>query len=185
MVLRDGRRLATAIAVVALTCLTVAACGDDDDDEADEGESEASASGAGAEEDCVLVGNSEAEPTATVEVNLAEFAIAPVPAEVPAGTVEFVAVNDGEEPHEVVIARYDGEPGDIPVDDSGAADESQLPADAVIGEIEGFASGNTCSGAFDLEAGQYALFCNIVEEEDSGEMEAHFSEGMHTTFTVG
>jgi hypothetical protein len=27
------------------------------------------------------------------------------------------------------------------------------------------------------------LLCNLVEEED-GEVESHFSEGMHATFTV-
>jgi hypothetical protein len=28
------------------------------------------------------------------------------------------------------------------------------------------------------------LLCNIVEEEEDGEVESHFAEGMHTTFTV-
>ena len=36
----------------------------------------------------------------------------------------------------------------------------------------------------DLEAGDYVLLCNIVEEEEDGEVESHFAEGMHTTFTV-
>ena len=34
-----------------------------------------------------------------------------------------------------------------------------------------------------LEAGSYVLLCNIVEEED-GETESHYAEGMHTSFTV-
>jgi hypothetical protein len=132
----------------------------------------------------VFVGNSDAEPTTTVEISLTEFALAPVPDEVPAGTIEFVASNDGEEPHELVIVRYDGEPGDIPVDADGAADEAQLPEGTEVMEIEGFAGGNTCTAAFDLEPGSYALFCNIVEEEESGAMEAHYAEGMYTSFTV-
>jgi hypothetical protein len=35
-----------------------------------------------------------------------------------------------------------------------------------------------------LEAGTYLLLCNVVEEEESGEVESHFKEGMHATFTV-
>jgi hypothetical protein len=185
MVLRDRRKLMAVVGAVVVTGLVVVGCGDDDDADESGADESGAESGSGSEgEECVLVGNSDAEPTDTVQVTLNEFVLTPVPAEVTAGTVELVAVNEGEEPHEVVIARYDGDPGDIPVDDDGAADESQLPPDAVIGEIEGFAAGNTCSGAFDLEPGQYALFCNIVEEEDSGEMEAHYAEGMYTTFTV-
>jgi hypothetical protein len=36
----------------------------------------------------------------------------------------------------------------------------------------------------DLEAGTYVLLCNLVEEEDTGEVESHFAEGMHAMFTV-
>jgi hypothetical protein len=35
----------------------------------------------------------------------------------------------------------------------------------------------------DLDAGSYALICNIVEEEE-GEPEAHYAEGMRADFTV-
>jgi hypothetical protein len=28
------------------------------------------------------------------------------------------------------------------------------------------------------------LFCNIVEKEETGEIESHFEMGMHTEFTV-
>jgi hypothetical protein len=103
---------------------------------------------------------------------------------VAAGTVQFAAVNAGSEVHELVIVRFDGEPEDLPVDDDGAMDESALPEEDLIGEIEGFeGGGTTCAGAFDLEPGSYVLLCNIVEEED-GEVEAHFALGMYTTLTV-
>jgi hypothetical protein len=45
------------------------------------------------------------------------------------------------------------------------------------------ASGDTEDLTLDLEPGSYLLLCNIVEEED-GESESHFAEGMHATFTV-
>ncbi|HMG43505.1 MAG TPA: hypothetical protein VK611_19400 [Acidimicrobiales bacterium] len=206
MFLHRGRKAVALVGLVAL--LGVAACGDDDDDGAsvrESGDTSGSGSGSGSGsasgtgsgsgsgsgsgtadgEECVLVGASDAEPTETVEVTLQEFTIEPVPDEIPAGTVEFAVTNDGTEIHEIVIVKFDGEPGDIPTADDGSADEAQLPAGTEVLEIEGFAGeGKTCTAAFDLEAGSYALFCNIVEEEDSGELEAHYQMGMYTSFTV-
>lgn len=206
MFLRNRRSAVALVGLVAL--LGVAACGDDSDDGAavrESGDVSGSASGSGSGtasgsgsasgtasgsgtaegEECVPVGNSDAEPTGTVEITLTEFTMTPVPDEIPAGTIEFVATNEGEELHELVIVKYDGEPGDIPTDADGAADEGQLPPGTEVMEIEGFAGGGkTCEAAFDLDAGNYALFCNIVEEEESGVMEAHYGMGMYTSFTV-
>lgn len=193
MFLRDGRKALALLAAIAV--LGVAACGDDDDDgdavrESGDTSGSASASGAsgsGAAEgaaECVYVGNSTEAPTGWVDITLTEFSLAPVPDEIPAGTIEFIARNEGAEPHELVIAKFDGDPGEIPTGPDGEADEAGLPEGTEILEIEGFAAGQICSAAFDLEPGKYALFCNIVEEEDSGEMEAHYAMGMHTTFTV-
>jgi hypothetical protein len=116
-------------------------------------------------------------------VTLDEFTIDVEGSGAAPGTVAFEADNQGEEPHEIVVAAFEEDPADLPTDDDGAVDEAQLPAGAVIGEIEGFPAGETCAGAFELEAGEYALFCNIVEEED-GAVEAHYAEGMFTSFTV-
>jgi hypothetical protein len=44
-------------------------------------------------------------------------------------------------------------------------------------------AGDTCNGTFDLEPGDYVLFCNLVHEEE-GEIENHFQLGMRTEFTV-
>jgi hypothetical protein len=195
MFLRERRAAVVLLGLVAL--LGLAACGDDDGGEVREsgagasggsgsasGTGSASASGAAAEEACVYVGNSSETPTGVVVATLSEFAVAPDPTEVAAGTVEIVAVNEGEEPHEIVVVRYDGDPAEMPVADDGSVDEEQLPEGAVIGEIEGFEAGLTCATAFDLEPGNYVLLCNIVEEEESGEMEAHYDEGMYVSFTV-
>ena len=43
--------------------------------------------------------------------------------------------------------------------------------------------GETCEGTFELTAGDYVLFCALVEEE-GGTLESHYEEGMVTTFTV-
>lgn len=173
MFLSDRYRAAAVLGLVAV--LGLAACGDDDDT----GSASASES-----TECVLEGASDADAATTVDVTLTEFAVEPGRDEVAAGAVKFNTTNDGAEPHELVIARYDGDPTDLPTDDDGGVDESQLPDGAVIGEIEEFATGQSCEGTFELEAGDYVLFCNLIEEEDDGEMEAHYSEGMVTTFTV-
>jgi hypothetical protein len=209
MFLRERRVAVALLGLVAL--LGVAACGEDDDDggavrESGPGVSgsgsgsasgsgsgshpasgSASGSGTGSEAaipECAIVDGSSEPPTGVVVATLTEFSIALDREEVEAGTIEFVAHNEGAEPHEIVVVRYDGDPADIPVAEDGSADEAQLPEGAVIGEVEGFPGGMTCAGAFDLEPGSYVLLCNIVEEEESGEMEAHFSENMYTSFTV-
>jgi hypothetical protein len=93
-----------------------------------------------------------------VDVTLIEFAIQPVAAKVPAGAVAFAATNEGSEPHALVIARWDGDPADLPTEDDGGVDESQLPDDAVICEIEEFAGGQSCDGTLELDDGNYVLF---------------------------
>lgn len=119
-----------------------------------------------------------ADADTTVAATLDEFSIAVDPAEAAAGAVGFVTENAGEEPHELVIAR--GAPADITVVE-GAPDESALD---VIGEVESFPAGETCEGTFELTAGDYVLFCALVEEEEDGTLESHYEEGMVTTFTV-
>ena len=63
--------------------------------------------------------------------------------------------------------------------------EDELEEGAFIGEIEAFPAGETCEGTFELpEAGDYILFCNIVETLEDGSVESHFEEGMVTTVTA-
>lgn len=186
-------RPARALTMTAV--LALAACGNDDDGASvreigsgsGSGSGSASASGSGsatapaAPGECVLEGATDDPADVTVEVTLSDFAVTATPTEVPAGAVAFAATNDGALPHELVIAAYEGDPGDLPVDDDGAVDEDQLPEGSVIGEIEEFATDQSCTGTFELAAGDYVLFCNIVEDDDGV---AHYHEGMYTTFTV-
>jgi len=200
--IRWGRALAATAAVLTLG-LGAAACSNDDDgadvrssgpgaEDCPSGSASGSASGAasgseasasGTATECEVVdgdaGVAGADGTATA--TLAEYTITVDPAEAAAGAVGFTAVNDGEEAHELVIAR--GTPDDIEVVD-GAPDEAAL-GDALIGEIEAFPAGSSCEGTFELAAADYVLFCAIVETEDDGSVESHYEEGMVTTFTVG
>jgi hypothetical protein len=148
------------LAAVGVTALLLAAagCGDDDGSDVrviDEG---GSASGSG---------------SASIETS----------GDAGAGNVAFAIDNAGEEPHEFVVVQGDSIE-DLPTDDDGALDEGALDSGALIGEVEPFPGGESCEGTFELEAGDYVLLCNIVEEED-GEVESHLAEGMATTFSVG
>jgi uncharacterized cupredoxin-like copper-binding protein len=119
----------------------------------------------------------------TVEVTLQEFAVLPSVASTGAGSVTFEATNDGpNDPHELVVIRTDLDVNALPTTPEGAVDEAGEGIE-VIGEIEEFDPGTTESATFELEAGSYALVCNIVEEEE-GETEAHYSLGMRASFTV-
>jgi len=120
------------------------------------------------------------EGAAQVSVQLLEWSVTPDAGSAPAGEVYFLADNIGGETHELVVVRSDLPSGELPVVDG------KVQEDAVDfrGEIEGFAAGSQASGVFDLEPGSYILFCNIVEEEEGGELESHYQEGMHTAFTV-
>jgi plastocyanin len=117
-----------------------------------------------------------------IDVSLSEWKVEPSPATATAGDVTFKATNNGGEQHEMVIVKGIA-PGDLPVDADGHVVEDDIPADAVIGEIEEFDVGTTESATFDLEPGTYTIFCNIIETED-GETVSHFKNGMVNTIEV-
>ena len=117
----------------------------------------------------------------TVNVTLQEFSIATDPATVDAGEVVFEATNDGpNDVHEFVVFRTDLDPTELPTDETGAVVETGEGIE-LIGEIEDIPVGETQSVTLDLEVGNYVLICNIFDED---EQEAHYQEGMRTTFTV-
>jgi len=119
----------------------------------------------------------------TVSVALSEWVVVPDPASASAGEITFEAENQGAETHELVVVRAESA-ASLPTDDTGKVDEAGLPEGAFIGEIEEFEAGSSESATFDLTAGTYILFCNIVEEETDGSFESHFQEGMSVAFTV-
>lgn len=148
------------VATGLLAMLAVAACGDDDE--------EGGGGGGGAK----------------VDVLLSEFIVEPDPAKAPAGEITFMAKNEGEEEHELVIVKTDLAPDALPTLDDGSFDERGAGVE-VIDEIEDIAAGTSDEITVTLEAGKYVLLCNLVEEEESGEVESHYAEGMHAAFTVG
>jgi hypothetical protein len=182
--LRNG-----ALPVVLAGALVLVACGGDNSGSASgsgSGSGAASGSGSGeasGEAKCTPVGDINTA-SSQLDLQLAEWAITGA-STAKAGQLGIVAKNIGEDAHEVVVAQVNS----VSVLDAakaadGSVDEAKLPSGAVIGEVEGFPSGETCSGVFDLKPGNYVLFCNIVDTEADGTVEAHFAKGMHTNLTV-
>jgi uncharacterized cupredoxin-like copper-binding protein len=59
------------------------------------------------------------------------------------------------------------------VDGTGEVDLAA--AGEVAGEVEAFAPGSSGAGSFDVEPGNYVLFCNIA---------GHYTGGMYYSLTV-
>jgi hypothetical protein len=109
--------------------------------------------------------------------------VLPARADVPAGTITFDASNIGTDAHELVVVRAD-DPAKLPLAADGTVDEDKLPEGAFVGEIEPFPARQHCTGTFQLAAGRYALFCNILETEADGTKENHYANGMRSAFEV-
>lgn len=163
--------------------LVLAGCGEGAESGGEASEAAAAPSEAVAPSEPESEEPSSAAADADVTVLLSEWIVEPTPPSVGADGVTFLADNQGGDTHELVIVRAD-DLSDLPTDENGAVDESQIPEADFIGEIEEFPSGEQRTGSFDLEPGTYVLLCNITEVEDDGEVESHFAEGMATTFTV-
>ena len=123
-----------------------------------------------------------AAPAGTaVEVKLTEWAVGTDVTSAPAGIVTFSVTNDGPaDTHEFVVIKTDLALTDLPTDETGAVDEAGGGM-VVEGEIEDILVGASEELELTLEPGAYVLICNIY---DDAEMEAHYQEGMRTSFTV-
>ena len=117
----------------------------------------------------------------TVNVTLQEFAVGTDPTSIDAGEVVFEATNEGpDDVHEFVVFRTDLGATELPTDENGAVVETGEGIE-LIGEMEDIPVGETKSVTLELESGNYVFICNIWDED---EQEAHYQEGMRTTFTV-
>jgi hypothetical protein len=131
--------------------------------------------------DCRPVGDM-ADADREVDLQLTEWTIEGATS-VPAGRIGFAVKNIGKENHELLILRASS-PADLPRSELGSLDANRLADDAVAGRIGAFRPGQTCTGVFDLEPGDYVLVCNLVEPEVDRTIEVHLAEGQATPFTV-
>lgn len=134
----------------------------------------------GTESPAASAGGGEGD-AASVAITLQEWAVVTDSDSAPAGEVVFTVTNEGpDDIHEFVVIRTDLDVADLPVDENGAVDEAGEGME-VLGEIEDLPVGETQDLALTLEAGSYALICNIWSED---EQEAHYAMGMRTAFTA-
>ena len=115
-------------------------------------------------------GTSDSSGTA-VHASLADYAIKASPASAPAGTVRFLAHNEGEEDHEFVVVKTDLAPDALPV----KGDEVEEGDLEMIGELEDIKADQAPVLPLELEPGSYVLFFNLPE---------HYHKGLFTVFTV-
>lgn len=118
----------------------------------------------------------EAEAQEAVVIEALDYAFDPAQVEAPAGVTTFTLENVGEENHELAFLPGGGE---VPFTEDGAPDEAALE-EAGAFELEAFSPGQSCNATYDLEPGEYTLFCII--ETDEGV--THYELGMQGTLIV-
>jgi uncharacterized cupredoxin-like copper-binding protein len=95
-----------------------------------------------------------------------------------AGPVTFVVTNEGQKVHEFIVIQTDTPAGDFPLlPEAEDADHNfdEAAVGTAIDEIEDLAAGDTQELTVTLDAGHYALACNI---------RPHYENGMWADFDV-
>jgi uncharacterized cupredoxin-like copper-binding protein len=123
-------------------------------------------------------GSADESPGTTVRVELGNWYVEPSAQSAPAGRVTFRAVHvddhgqhdghgvEGGLVHELAVARL-------------LADGSF----EVVARVADLGPGQSRDLVVTLDAGEYELQCNFVEEVDGGVV-AHYEKGMRASFTV-
>ena len=125
----------------------------------------------------------ETEPTAdetaggAIPVSLSEWVV-DTEAALASGSVTFEVTNDGEFPHEFVVIQGDGY-ANLPLEGSGAVNEDELAAGALLGRTDRLQPGESASLTVDLAAGNYVFICNIAVGSNS-----HAGRGQTLDVTV-
>ena len=110
-----------------------------------------------------------------VEATLQDFSITLDSDSAPAGEVTFNIQNDGPSVHELVVFKTDLAPDALPtIEEDGipVVDEEGEGVE-LVDEVEDIAVGDSPDLTVNLEAGSYAIICNIP---------AHYQQGMYTGF---
>jgi hypothetical protein len=123
---------------------------------------------------------------------LGEFSVIPPTNTLHPGGITITANNVGGETHELVIVRADSVSA-LPMKADGSVDEDKIAEADKVGEIADVAPRSHQSKTFDLAAGSYVAFCNLVDSMmgsssmmgGHGTGHVHFAEGMVADFTVG
>lgn len=112
------------------------------------------------------------EPKAAISADLKEWEMKLDSNIGKAGTITFTITNSGEETHEFVVVQTDTAADKLPVVEDKVPEDQLTPVDEVEDITPGATETLTIEG---LEAGHYALICNLL---------AHYGKGMYADFTV-
>jgi uncharacterized cupredoxin-like copper-binding protein len=110
-----------------------------------------------------------------VAATLHDFAIALGTSTGAAGSTTFNIVNLGPSVHELVVFKTDLALDKLPLDAEGTAVDEEGAGITHIDEVEDVVACTSQALTMDLEAGNYAVLCNIT---------SHYGLGMRATFTV-
>lgn len=162
-----GTRLLGILAAIALAALTLAACG-----------SSSEAAGSATDTSGATGATAAAAPTegTAIDVALGETDVQHMymnlsSTDVAAGTVTFQVTNEGVKKHEFVILATDTAAADLELN----GDEVDEEAYTVVDEAEDIEPGDTATLTVSLDAGHYALICNL---------KGHFRMGMYNDLTA-
>lgn len=112
----------------------------------------------------------------SVQVTEREYSIVPDVASVASGPVRFQVSNVGQSGHEFNVVRTDLDPRALPVNADSATVITNAAGIERVGAVDTtIKPAATKSGSFDLQPGNYVLFCNLP---------GHYQQGMATRFTV-
>jgi uncharacterized cupredoxin-like copper-binding protein len=155
------RRLVISAALVSAAGAFAIGCGGGDDDSTTQAQTNAETS---------------ASQGGSLEISMGDYFFVPSDVTATAGSVTISAPNNGKIEHELVLAKTNTDPANLPTTADGEVDEAKLEAEgADAGEIADVAAGDTKKGTFKLTPGQYVMFCNLP---------GHYTQGMYGTLTV-
>lgn len=120
------------------------------------------------------------EPAADLEIHMRDFAF-DIPATLPAGPQTWKVVNDGPQPHEMILVKLnEGATFEQFVAELETNGEANLPG-VPIGGAQALNAGLASYLTYDLEPGDYAVICSVPDPETG---EPHYMLGMAAGFTV-
>ncbi len=120
-------------------------------------------------------GGSGPSADTTVDVTLSDFKIELSDSSVSAGRIQFDITNMGPSLHEFVVLKTEIMAGELPTDEDGAVDEAGAEGIELVDEVEDIEDEATATLTLDLDAGHYALICNLP---------SHYELRMFTDFVV-
>lgn len=167
--MRGTKGLLKGLAIVAALTMVLAACSSDESSSTADVTEAPTAAATEAPSSAAAEGTPVA--VAVGETDVQNMYMKVDPSTVSAGTVTFTIVNEGVKKHEFVILSTDTMAADLTVKNDEVVEDDYTAID----EVEDLAGGDTATLTVELEAGHYALICNL---------KGHFRMGMYSDFTV-